>query len=110
MSLTASARTLVRPIVTFALTAAGIAAAFYFDKPDFIFTTAGPVIGFWFADRAKEREQQSLAYGAAQDRSMSAANSANIDLLRAQRELVTPSKPVEADAMKRPLGYVLPNE
>ena len=110
MSLTASARTLVRPIVTFALTAAGIAAAFYFEKPDFIFATAGSVIGFWFADRAKEREQQSLAYGAAQDRSMVAANAANIDLMRAQRELVTPSKPIEADAMKRPLGYVLPNE
>ena len=109
MNLTASVRTLVRPVVTFALTGAGIVAAFHFNNPEFIYSTVGPVIGFWFADRAKEREQQSLAYGAAQDRSMIAANKANIDLIQAQQKSVTPAKPIEADALKRPLGYVTPS-
>lgn len=103
---TAALRTSVRPLVTILAVASSIVASFYFGNPEFLYGMAASAFSFWFADRAKESEAQRLAYGAAQDRSNIAAVDSNIKLLRAQHEFPSvPTKPVEADAVRPPLGY-----
>lgn len=102
-------RTSVRPIVTFAFVGGIIYAAVTQNEFALISLTSlgGPLLGFWFNDRSREREAQQMMYG-----------QANEDHMRVQAELMREmnGQPSEvADGPKKPervpeaIGYALPS-
>lgn len=105
-------RTAVRPVVTYAMGAAFIAASLIYE-PVALFAVAPVFITHWFVDRSKEREAQHIVYEQQNLASQSRAVEMNIwaeNNVRRQEQPPQPVGPTKADAIpaRGPMGYQTP--